>query len=59
MNMKKKLSIAVLLFVLFFVPVASAQAAEIMSIDVDAIIHHDGSATITEIWTTAAIYEGT
>lgn len=57
--MKKRLSIAVLLFMLLFIQVASVQAAEIVSIDVEAIIHHDGSATMTEIWTTADVYEGT
>jgi len=34
-------------------------AAEIVAIDVEVILHHDGSAQVSETWTTAAVYEGT
>ena len=57
--MRKKLSIAVLLFISLFVRVASVLADEIISIDVEAVLRRNGSAEITEIWTTADVYTGT
>lgn len=58
-NVKKFLMKGGVFLFLSFTPVLPVWAAEIVSIDVEALLHHDGSATITERWTTAAVDEGT
>lgn len=57
--MRKTIGFLLITLATCFLFSIQAFAAEITSIDVEVRLYPDGSAHITEIWTTRAVYEGT
>ena len=57
--MKKVIILSIFILTSILLIPASAHASEITSIDVEVELQPDGSAHITEIWTTSDVQEGT